>query len=96
MTSPGTQTSARASSVQVDGEAEHDEGDDLAEAGQRGVEALDLALVGGPLVAEQDAGHEHGQEARAVGQRRGAEQDERAGQRAQRVEALAGQRHRRG
>ena len=31
--------------AEVDGEAEHDERDDLAEAGQRGVEPFDLALV---------------------------------------------------
>ena len=55
--------------VQVDGQAEDDERDDLAEAGERGVEAFDLALVRGALVAEQDAGDEDGEEPGAVRQR---------------------------
>jgi len=48
---------------EVDGEAEGDEGDDFGEIGQRGVEPLDLALVGGTPVTERDPGGEDRQEA---------------------------------
>jgi len=43
---------------QVDGQAQRQEGHDLAQAGQRGVEPFDLALVGGSGVPEQKAGDE--------------------------------------
>jgi hypothetical protein len=45
--------------VQADGEAEHDERHDLGQAGQGGVEPLDLPLVGGTGVSGEDAGDEH-------------------------------------
>ena len=69
------------------------EGDDLGEAGERRVEPLDLPLVGRALVAEHDPGGEDREEPRAVGQRGDAEQQQRAGQGPQRIQALAGQRH---
>lgn len=74
----------------VGSEAEHDEGDDLAQAGQGRMEALDLSLVGGTLIAEDDPRHEHGQEARTVGQCRHRKEYERTGQGAQGVEPSLG------
>jgi hypothetical protein len=44
---------------EVDGQSEDGESDDLAEAGQGAVEALDLGLVRRALIAEKDAGDEH-------------------------------------
>ena len=78
--------------VQVDGQAEHHERDQLGQAGQRGVKAGDLAFVGGALVADEDARDEHGQEAGPVGDRGQAVDRQRASQDAQRVQALARQR----
>lgn len=74
--------------VQADGQPEHDERDHLGQAGQRGAEAGDLAFVGGALVAEEDARDEHGQEAGPVGDRGQAVDRQRAGEDAQRVQAL--------
>jgi len=64
---------------EIHGEAEDDKGDDLAQAGQRCVEAFDLAFVGGARVAERDAGDEHGQEPGAVGESDQREEDHRTG-----------------
>ena len=90
---PGPRRPGSVRRASVDGEPEHHEGDDLGEAGEGGVEVLDLALVRRPRLADQDPGDEHGQEPGAVQQRGHAEQRERAGQRPQRVEPLPGQRH---
>ena len=49
--------------AQVHGQAQHHERDDLAEARERGMEALDLPFEGGTLVAQDDAGDEHRKEA---------------------------------
>jgi hypothetical protein len=46
--------------LEIDGEAEHHEGDDLAEAGQRGVEVSDLAFVGRPGVIAERGDREGG------------------------------------
>lgn len=78
--------------AQGDGEAEDHERDDLGEAGQRRVEALDLPLERRRGVSDEDPGDEHGQEPRSL--RHGGEpvETDRDRERAQRVEALAGQR----
>ena len=60
---------------------------------ERGVEPLDLPLVGGGLVADDDAGHQDREEPRALGDRGDAEDDQHAGQHPGRVEPLARQRH---
>jgi hypothetical protein len=56
------------------------------------VEALDLALVREPCVAEDQSGDEHGEEARPVRQGAGAVQRAGEREREHRVEALAGER----
>lgn len=53
--------------------AEHDEGDDLTEAGQAGVDVFDLALVGRASVADDDARDEDGQKPGSVREDRGGE-----------------------
>jgi hypothetical protein len=60
---------------EVDGEAENDEGDDLAETGERRVEPFDLAFVGGRFVAEEDPCGEDGKEPRPVGEGGDGEED---------------------
>src|SRR6185437_6735363 len=79
--------------VQADREAQDGEGNDLGEAGQRRVEPLGLPLVRGAPVAEHDPGGEHREEPRPVRERRDGEQQQRAGQGPQRVQAFPGQRH---
>jgi hypothetical protein len=76
--------------TEVDGQAKHDEGDDLAEAGQRGVEPLNLPFEGSALVAQDDAGHKDRQEARTVRERGPAIQGQDARKGAQRIETFAG------
>src|SRR6266542_2949323 len=61
-------------------QAEQVECHDLAEAGQRGVEALNLALVGDALVADHDPGDQHRQEPRSPGGGGGPVDRQRAGQ----------------
>ena len=78
---------------QPHGEPEHGERDDLRQAGERGVEPLDLPLVGGGLVAEDDAGHQDREEPGPLGDGGDAEDHEHAGQHPGRVEPLAWQRH---
>ena len=75
-----------------DGQAQRHEDDDLPQAGQRGVEALDVALVGRAGVPHQHPGDEDGQEPGAVGHRRDAVDEPARRQRAQRVQARPGQR----
>jgi hypothetical protein len=57
------------------------------------VEPLDLPLVGGGLVADDDAGHQHREEARALGDRGGTEDGKRARQHPGGVKPLAWQWH---
>ena len=53
------QTSRRHDVVHRHGQTEHGERHDLCQAGERGVEALDLALVRRAHVADEDPGDEH-------------------------------------
>ena len=71
-----------------DRQAEHGEDGDLREAGQRLVEALDLALVRRPNVAEEHSGHEHGEEAGAVRECGHAVEDAGEREREDRIEGL--------
>jgi hypothetical protein len=63
-----------------DREAEHAEDDDLGERGEGLLEDADLVAVGGPDVADEEPGDEHGEEARAVGDRGDAVDDRGAGE----------------
>ena len=67
---PGRARSTRARRAntddRLDRQAEHHERHDLGDGGQRAGEALDLALVRRAGVADDDAGEEHGEEARAL------------------------------
>ena len=75
-----------------DRQPERDEDDDLGERRERLVEDLDLGLERRADVADEQAGDEDGEEARAVGDGGDAVDDPGAGERAQRVEARARQR----
>ena len=77
----------------VDGEPERNEDGDLREARERRVEALDLALVRRTDVADQQAGHEDREEARAAEHRRGAVDDASGREHPDGVEALPGEAH---
>ena len=68
--------------AEMEREPKRGEDDDLSEACQRGVESLDVALVWGPLVTDEQPGDEHRQEARSVGDGRGAVDGAREGKRA--------------
>ena len=72
---------------------ERDEDDDLGEAGEGRVEALDLPLVRHVDIAEGKAGDEDREEARPVRDRGEAVDHARSRERAQRVQALARQAH---
>jgi hypothetical protein len=79
--------------AQVDGEPQHHEGDDLTEAGEAGVEVLDLSLVRRPPVADHDPRHEHGQETGPVQECSHPEEGQGARHRPERVETVTGQRN---
>src|SRR5664280_2469536 len=84
---------ARRQGSEVDGEAQDQKGDDLAQAGQGGVEALDLPLVRRAAITDDDAGDKDGQEPGTVRHRRQSEQGHRGGEGPQWVEPLTGQGH---
>jgi hypothetical protein len=88
-----TQASASGTVVQAHRQPERDEGDDLGQAGQGGVEPLDLPLVGRAGITGDDAGDEHRQKPGAMRSRRRAVDEQGAGGHAQRVQPFAWQRH---
>ena len=82
----------RAEVGEVQREPEHGEDGDLAQAGERLVEVLDLALERRAHLGDQQPGDEDGEEPGAVRDRGKAVDDEGEDECADRVEPLAGQR----
>ncbi len=76
---------------EVDGQPERDERRQLAEVGERGVEARHVVARPEPDVAHHDARDEDGEEARAVRDRRGAVDDARREDHRDRVERAIGE-----
>ena len=91
--SPSLQTPPSKICRTFDRQAERDEDDDLGEAGERRVEALDLPLVRHVEIAEGQAGDEDREEARPVRDRGQAVDHAGRRERPQRVQALARQAH---